>query len=286
MSRKRGGAGGTPPGPSLNGSDDAPTAQESLLCLNRDVGTALSYPESSRGGEKEAEPQGLTARDGLFGLSPETFPCGFQGRCGSVGASLTGSRALGLWVWVWVWVYDPFRLWDWDRPLQSNEKMSPLHRFYKRLLSSYNITHRQNAAAMPAKTQRPRARVSLSPASAEGRVPGTCVRNSRASPAAAAPGLRAPEGGTAHTHAPHGSAGLPRPRPRRRRRAGRGREARGRSRRQERQAGQVPAGGARAFAPPLSPAPVRPPPSPARGLRAPARARAHFRKPGPSGAAP
>ena len=69
-----------------------------LTLLNRDVEPALSYQSSPSELQKPhpgAQPPGM----GSSASSPETFPCEFPGRCGSVGASLTGSE---LWWWV-VW---------------------------------------------------------------------------------------------------------------------------------------------------------------------------------------
>ncbi|XDA88602.1 hypothetical protein R6Z07F_018250 [Ovis aries] len=142
---------------------------------------------------------------------------------------------------------------------------------------------------MPAKTQRPRARVSLSPASAEGRVPGTPVRNSRASPAAAAPGLRAPEGGTAHAHAHARERRAPAsPVPRRRRR-----RARAGARESEREAGAAGGAGARERRSCIRSSAPKPRPSPAHRLlpragsaRPNPRACARVRRPGPSGGGP
>ncbi|CAI9164637.1 unnamed protein product [Rangifer tarandus platyrhynchus] len=147
----------------------------------------------------------------------------------------------------------------------------------------------QNAAAIPAKTQRPRARISLSPASAEGRVPGTPVRDSRASPAAAAPALRAPEGGTAHAHAHARERRAPAsPVPRRRRR-----RARAGARESEREAGTAGGAGARERRSCIRSSAPKPRPGPAHSLlpragsaRPNPRACARVRRPGPSGGGP
>ena len=76
-----------------------------VTLLNRDVGTALSYPSSPRELQKNLNPGAPPPGMGYSASSPETFPCEFPGRCGSVGASLTGSWALGLCVWVCVCVW-------------------------------------------------------------------------------------------------------------------------------------------------------------------------------------
>lgn len=99
--------------------------------------------------------------------------------------------------WIQSFRGNPFLLWDLGRLLHSKWK-TPLFVFVLQTFTErLPLPDTQNEAAIPAKTQRPRARVSLSPVRAEGRVPGA----SQASPAAAAPGLRAPDGGTAHAHA-------------------------------------------------------------------------------------
>ena len=246
--------------------------------LNRDVGNSPESSEFSRGAANETEPRCSTARVKLQPPAPLTFPCEFPGICGSVGAPLAGSRALGV---------IPFSCGTGVAPYIPNETCHFLHLFCKCLLSAYHFPIYKNVAEVPAKTQRPQARVSLSPVCAEGRVPGSPTLESRESPADAAPGLRAPEGGTAHAHA-HArerrappSSGLCR------------RRARAGARESKREA--VAAGGAgarerrsciRSTAPEAPPQP-RPPLLPRAGSARPkSRACARVRRPGPSGGGP
>ena len=174
-------------------------------------------------------------------------------------------------------------------PYSPNEKLSPLHLFYKRLLSSYNSPIDKMRRRCPLRPNaRERASRSLRRARKTGcpeRPSGTRGRAPQPRrPACARPRAALPT----HMHT-HGSAGLPRPRCRAGAGAGRGRELGSPSGRRERQAGRVPESGARAFAPPLlSSAPVPPTPfSRARAPRAPTRARARAcAGQGPPGAAP